>query len=229
MKYFSFLFALLFLISCQENQKKEPEQQNDKSNQVKVQKEPMLLSIAEAHGFKNWEKITSLEYTFNVDRGGKHMERSWIWHPKTGEVEMILDNEKTKLNTNDVSDDLADTHQKFINDKYWLLFPFHLVWDDGFSHEIKKNVKAPISGNESIQVTIQYNNNEGYTPGDKYKIYINNSYQIQEWGYYPSGQDEAATETTWEDYTTQEGLKIAQMHQNKDTSFKLYFTDLKIN
>lgn len=230
MKYLSLLFAFLSLTSCQENQKKDSEQkQVETSSQVETQKKPILHSIAEAHGIKNWDEINSLEYTFNIDRGGNHMERSWIWNPKTGEVQMMIDDQKTKFNTNNVDDDLAEAHQKFINDKYWLLFPFQLVWDDGFSHEINENIKAPISGDESTQVTIQYNNNEGYTPGDKYKLYIDKSHQIQEWGYYPGGQDEPATETTWEDYTTQKGLKISQMHQNKDASFKLYFTDLKIN
>lgn len=34
--------------------------------------------------------------------------------------------------------------------------------------------------------------------------------------------------TTWEDYTEKGGLQLAQMHKNKDGSFKLYFTNLEI-
>lgn len=230
MKYLSLLLAFVFLTSCQENQKKESEQQQvETSRQVDTQKNTILHSIAKAHGIKNWGKITSLEYTFNIDREENHMERTWVWHPKSGEVEMLHNDQKSKFNINNVNDDLAEKHQKFINDKYWLLFPFQLIWDDGFTHQVKENIKAPISGDKTTQVTIQYNKNDGYTPGDKYKIYVNESHQIQEWGYYPDGQNEPATETTWDDYTTQKGLIIAQMHQNKDASFKLYFTDLKIN
>lgn len=225
MKYLSLFVAFSLFISCQKNQPQNTKQQEESVQQKKSK----LHAIAHAHGFKNWEKINALEYTFNIDRQGKHMQRSWLWHPRTGELEMRTDQNTIKFNTDNIDDDLAETHQKFINDKYWLLFPFQLVWDDGFTHDIKENMRMPISKKESTQITIKYNNHDGYSPGDIYKIYVDESNIIQEWGYYPDGQDKPATETTWEDYTTQKGLKVAQMHKNKDASFKLYFTDLKIN
>lgn len=230
MKYLSLLLASFLFFACQKNQdKKTEEQQVETVSQNENQKDELLLAIAKAHGLEQWQDIKNLEFTFNIDREGKHFKRAWTWSPQTGDVQLAIDGEKTKFNLDDITDSLAETHQKFVNDKYWLLFPFQLVWDDGFTHETKKNIEAPISGKKMTQVRVQYNKADGYTPGDMYIIYVDSMHQIQEWGYYPGGQKEPATETTWEDYTTQKGIKIAQMHQNKDTSFKLYFTDLKIN
>lgn len=230
MKYLSLLLASFLFFACQQNQEKKTDKQQVKTvSQTKNQKDELLLEIAKAHGFEKWQDINTLEYTFNLDREEDHFERAWTWSPQSGDVELDMDGKKTEFNRNHVPDSLAETHQKFINDKYWLLFPFQLVWDDGFTHETKKSIEAPISGKKMTQVTVQYNKADGYTPSDMYKIYVDSTHRIQEWGYYPGGQKEPATETTWEDYTTQKGIKIAQMHQNKDASFKLYFTDLKIN
>ncbi|MFN2261392.1 MAG: hypothetical protein ABR595_04955, partial [Psychroflexus sp.] len=76
------------------------------------------------------------------------------------------------------------------------------------------------------EVSINYKNEAGYTPGDTYKIYVDDQHIIREWSYIPNGKQEPAMSTTWEDYGTFEGLKIAKTHQNADKNFKLYFTDI---
>ena len=71
--------------------------------------------------------------------------------------------------------------QRFINDKYWLLVPFQLVWDAGttISNPIKE--AAPISQLEMQKITLTYSKKGGYTPGDAYDIYYGNDFLIKEW------------------------------------------------
>ena len=38
---------------------------------------------ANAHGISNWDKVSRIDFTFNVDRDSSHFERSWKWDPKT--------------------------------------------------------------------------------------------------------------------------------------------------
>ena len=54
-----------------------------------VQEASILQKVADANGFQNWKNVTELKFTFNVDRDGKHFERSWIWYPKTNDITAI--------------------------------------------------------------------------------------------------------------------------------------------
>jgi hypothetical protein len=56
----------------------------------------------------------------------------------------------------------------FINDQYWLIFPFRTAWDGGtevsFGHEI-----MPFTSDSVPSMTIAYTDSTGYTPNDTYK------------------------------------------------------------
>lgn len=121
------------------------------------------------------------------------------------------------------------TNAGFINDKYWLLAPFQLVWDsDNFAHEHTANTKAPLSQKEMQKLTIVYGNEGGYTPGDAYDFYFGDDFMVKEWVFRKGNQTEPSMITTWEDYIDTKGLKIAKTHKNKDGSFKLYFTGIEV-
>ncbi|MDR6301240.1 hypothetical protein [Mesonia maritima] len=213
----------LFIFSC-----KNKSTPSSEAEEKTPQKENILQKVANAHGIENWSKIKELQYTFNVDRDSSHYERSWKWQPKENKVEMLSSTDTVSY-TRTTMDSLATkADQAFINDKYWLLFPYQLVWDEGFSHSVKKDISAPISQQKLAEITIEYNNEKGYTPGDTYKIYVDKNYIIQEWAFYPKGKNEPALVSTWEDYQTLNGLKIAKMHKNESGSFKLYFSNLEI-
>lgn len=42
--------------------------------------------IAAAHGAGEFDKIKSLEFTFNVERDSAHMQRHWKWFPQENRV-----------------------------------------------------------------------------------------------------------------------------------------------
>jgi len=77
------------------------------------------------------------------------------------------------------------------------------------------------------KLTVTYNQEGGYTPGDAYDFYFTDDFKVHEWVFRRGNQEEPSLITTWEDYKEVGGLNLAQMHQNEDGSFKLYFTNLE--
>jgi hypothetical protein len=231
MKHFAVLcVSVLLMISCNQNKNKSENSDTTSTPEANSEKElNPLEEIAYANGYENWKDVDSIAYTFNVKMGENQSYRSWVWKPKTGEVTLKTIDTTLTYNTANVEGDIAVADRRFINDKYWLLFPYQLVWDDNFDFEIADSVKAPISGEMMQEIAIMYKNQAGYTPGDTYHIYVNDEKMIKEWTYTPSGSQEPRMATTWEDYENFEGIKIAKTHQNQDGSFKLYFTDISVN
>ena len=99
--------------------------------------------VAEAYGIDGFNKIEELKYTFNAQIDDKIISRSWVWYPKQNKVMYLGDgNDAQRLiySTDKVSnnsDAIKEVDAMFINDQYWIVFPFHLVWDDGIVIEVK--------------------------------------------------------------------------------------------
>ena len=213
------LLGLLF-IGCK-TEKKETPPKEEKTYDI-------VEKIANAHGFQNWKNIGELHFTFNVNRDSSHFERSWIWNIKDNKVTAISQNDTTTYQRSKLDSTTNKINGKFINDKYWLLAPFNLVWDKGnytFDHQEKE--MAPISKKPMHRLTIVYGTEGGYTPGDAYDFYFGDDYRLQEWVFRKENQPEASLVTTWEDYIEKDGLQIAQTHTN-DEGFSLYFTKLEV-
>jgi len=188
-----------------------------------------IEKLAEAYGFSNFNYATTCHYTFNVKKGKTGVARSWVWQPNTGAVTLISNGDTTSFNHSNFTEDQKKLDHTFINDKYWLLFPFQLMWDTGFTYSIKQNVESPISKELLTKLIIIYNNKDGYTPGDAYDFYIDEQLEIKEWSFRKGGKVEPSLSTTWEDYQIVEGVKIATNHLSADGGFQLWFTGIKID
>ena len=223
MKKILFAFILASITFSCKNSSDNSESEKNQTPELTT-----LEKVAQAHGYDNWKNIEHLTYTFNVNRDTTHFERSWQWQPQKNQIKMLTAQDTVEYVRQDMDSIQLKADQAFINDKYWLLFPFQLVWDKGFQHSEKDSIKAPISNQEMKEITIAYDSKDGYTPGDTYKIYVDQDFIIREWSYTPSGSKEPRLATTWDDYVEINGLKIAQSHSNKENNFKLYFTNLKI-
>ena len=69
--------------------------------------------------------------------------RDWAWDlEKGGSFLFGSDTTATYLIANK-SAEVESVDQKFINDKYWLLFPFQLAWDNGYEPEKSLKSKFP--------------------------------------------------------------------------------------
>jgi len=220
--YTSLLFLLF--VSCKTEKKPEPT--------AKAKEITILEKVANAHGFKNWDKVNKIEFTFNVDRDSSHFERSWIWKPKTNAITSISGKDTLRYNRKTMDSVAYKTNGGFINDRYWLLAPFNLLWDkNNFEYTHTANRTAPISKKPMHKLTIVYANEGGYTPGDAYDFYFENDYLIREWVFRKANQAEPSMTTTWENYVNHNGFHFAMEHKKANENFNLFFdriqTELK--
>lgn len=195
-----------------------------------LQEPSILQKVANANGFENWANVEKIKFTFNVDRDTSHIERTWIWQPKTNDITAISDEGTQEYNWSEMDSAAYKTNAGFINDKYWLLAPFQLVWDsDNITHEHSIEAEAPISRKSMQKLTITYGAEGGYTPGDAYDFYFGDDFIVQEWVFRKGNAPTPSMMTTFEDYEVINGIKLAKMHKMPEGSFKLYFTDIEVN
>lgn len=218
----SILISSVF-IGCKTD-KKEPKISVSEDKELTV-----LEKIANANGFENWNDVESIKFTFNVDRDAEHFERTWLWKTKSNDVTMMTRQDTISYNRKSVDSTMAATDGGFVNDKFWLLAPYQLVWDQkSFTYKHTENVEAPISKASMHKLTTVYDNDGGYTPGDAYDYYFGDDFIIKEWVYRKENQSEPNMTTSWEDYKELKGLNIGMMHKRPDADFSLYFTGVVV-
>ena len=182
MKKLVFLFIVgAMMISCNEK-KKDQEDLSEEPNLSTYEK------IAMANGFKEFDSISKVKFTFNVKVNDTlRSERRWVWDLKSDKISLTeKDSTMSYIKKDSLAKDKEYIDQRFVNDSYWLLFPYQLKWSNAEFSDVK-TANAPISGDEMQMLTVSYPSEGGYTPGDSYDIYFDDDYMIQEWVYKASG------------------------------------------
>ncbi|WPR75478.1 hypothetical protein [Algoriphagus sp. NG3] len=187
------------------------------------------MKVAMAYGFDNFDKVSSISYTWNVQRDSVNvMTRDWKWNVKNRTVYYATADTSYTYSLDLPSDSLPDADKGFINDKYWMMFPFQLAWDAGYEYETEENVPTPIAGTNSTKLTIVYNAADGYTPGDAYDLYLDDNHMILEWVFRrENGPD--GRPTTWEDVEQFGPIKLATSHSNQTGQKIIWFTNISVN
>ena len=214
--------TILLVISCK----------SDKADKMSSDIKELTITekIANAHGFKNWNNVSEIKFTFKVDRDTiKGQGRSWVWKPKINIVSLSTDTRNTTYNQSEIDSTNRRTDQAFINDKFWLLVPFQLVWDNTATISDPVKTEAPISKTQMDMITITYAQEGGYTPGDAYDIYYDNNYLIKEWTFRKGNSEEPSLSTTFENYQDFNGIKIAIDHKRNNGKWNLNFGDVSVS
>ena len=190
--------------------------------------------IAQAYGIDGFDQIKELRYTFNAKLGATEIKRSWVWQPKENKVTLVKvgdDLKNVSYHRQDLDKDpeyLKEMDSWFINDQYWLVFPFHLVWDEGIRIEVGgESENLPIGTGLTTKVIVTYPDTGGYTPGDVYDLYIDENYMILEWVYRRGGSEEPTRISTWEDNQKFGPIIISLDHKGPD-EFRVWFTDVAV-
>ncbi len=224
-RYIVLLSLCAFAVSCNNNSKNTttpPQAAKAFTPTTEAEK------IAYASGIENWENIKQLDFTFNVDRGGNTVaKRSWSWKTKQNEVTMTTQTDTVTYNRASIDSTAMAADQGFINDKYWLLAPYQILWDEGTTITLEDSVMSPLSRKRSHKLTLLYGDEGGYTPGDAYDFYYGEDYRITEWVFRKANASEPSMITTFENYKDVNGLQIATEHKSEDGGLRLYFTDVK--
>lgn len=192
--------------------------------------------IGSAYGIENFHQVEELRYTFNAQLGPKRINRSWSWQPAADRVVFKgiaaqggpLTYERHSLQT-DPTARLKKVDAWFINDLYWLLFPFQLVWDPTVQvKEDSGRYKMPIGNGDAKKVVVTYPPTGGYTPGDVYELYVDEDYRILQWIYRKGGAKEPTRIATWEDHRRFGMITISLNRMGPDETFRVWFTDMAI-
>lgn len=223
------LFAFLIIVSACKTDKKPETAQPKMEEIVTIKEQTIPEKIAYAHGFEHWKNIKQIQFKFNVERGGNVSPgRTWNWRTKTNDVLFMSQTDTLAYNRNTLDSISQKTNGGFVNDKFWLLAPFNLIWDrDSYTYTHEAKAEAPISKKPMQKLTVVYGDKGGYTPGDAYDYYFGDDYILKEWVFRKSNSEKPSLSTTWENYVDKDGLKIALDHKNDEGTFRLFFDDVK--
>ena len=221
---FALIFGVFLLHGCVSKQKSEEQSNTDTSKELSVPEK-----IAAAHGYENWNQIEEIQFSFNFEGGNRTFKRSWAWQPKTNTVQMQMDTVSYSYDRSQPLDSIArQVDRGFINDRYWILLPFNLIWDkEGYTYETQEKQVAPISADTLNRLTIVYKSEGGYTPGDAYDLFYDKDFVIREWIFRRGNQPEPGSISTWEDYKELSGLKLVTTH-NYPNGNRLFISDLEV-
>ena len=86
------------------------------------------MKVAEAYGFDQMDQVESIRYTWNVRVDSVTVRsRSWEWSLLSNTVRYADSDTAVTYSLSENGSSLEDIDSRFVNDKYWLLFPFQLA------------------------------------------------------------------------------------------------------
>src|SRR5438105_1398887 len=131
--------------------------------------------IAKTYGLDSFEQIEAIRYTWNAQFPGVNLSHSWVWEPKTNKVSYEgKDKDGKPVKVSYLRSELSsqpdtvknEVDPAFVNDNYWLLFPFHAYWDKSATVTDQGMQKLPLGNGSAELDAVKYPAEGGYTPGD---------------------------------------------------------------
>lgn len=190
---------------------------------VAQQKAPIAQEVAKAYGLDSFGQIEGIRYTFNIQLTGLNLSRSWEWHPKTDEVTyegkdkdgkpVKVTYKRSELSSQ--SDQVKnEVDPGFVNDNYWLIFPFHAVWDNSATITDDGMQKLPIAKTPAQRMIVKYPSDGGYTPGDTWTLYVGPNQRVKEFDYHRGGSKKPSEViTSWVGYKKAGPLLVSTEHR----------------
>jgi len=196
--------------------------------------------LAKAYGLDSFGQVDAIRYTWNAQFPGVNVARTWTWEPKTNRVTFEgkdKDGKPVKVTYLRSQLDSQPANVKnevdpgFINDNYWLLFPFHAYWDK--SATITDQGMKPLpQGNGSAQLlSVKYPSDGGYTPGDTWDLYVGKDNRVEQFVYHRGGPKKPSLVTTsWEAYKKAGPLLISTDHNGTadGNQVRIFITDVAV-
>jgi hypothetical protein len=203
---------------------------------------PIVEQMAKTYGLDSWGQIEGLRYTFNIDLPALKLKLShtWEWEPKTGKVTYEgkdKDGKPVKATylRSQLSSQPANVKDEidpaFMNDQYWLIFPFHVVWDTSADVQDKGKQKLPLGKGSADQIVVKYPSDVGYTPGDTWELFLGSDNRVEEFIYRRGGPKKPSLViTTWAGYKKAGPLLISTDHRGTADAkpVRIFFSDVSV-
>jgi hypothetical protein len=199
---------------------------------------PIAEQIAKAYGLDSFGQIDAIRYTFNVSFPGVNVHRSWVWEPKTGQVSYEgkdKDGKPVKVTylrsqlDSQAANVKSEIDPGFVNDQYWLVFPFHAYWD-GADVQDTGMQKLPLGKGSARHVVVKYASG-GYTPGDTWELFVGSDNRVQELLFRHGGSAKPSVViATWAGYKKAGPLLVSTEHRGTADGkpLQLTFTDVAV-
>jgi hypothetical protein len=204
---------------------------------------PAAEKIAKAYGIDSWGHIEAIRYTFNADISAVNVKlsRSWVWEPKADRVSFEgKDKAGNPVKATYVRSQLSSQPENvqkeidpnFVNDQYWLVFPFHTCWDTGATVEDKGMQKLPLGGGTARLVSVKYSGG-GYTPGDTWDLYVGPDNRVKQMLFRHGAGAKApikVTMVTWAGYRKAGPILVSTDHHGTADGkpVSITFTDVAV-
>jgi len=202
---------------------------------------PIVEQIAKTYGLDSFGQIEAIRYTWNGEITGLFkIAHAWEWEPKTGKVSYEGKDKDgkpvkvtyTRSELSSQSDAVKNEDDPaFINDNYWLLFPFHAYWDTSATVTDEGMHKLPIGNGSARRVPVKYPSEGGYTPGDTWELYVGKDNRVEQFVYHRGGPKKPSLVTaTWTGYKKAGPLLISTEHRGTADGkpLHIFFTDVSV-
>jgi len=217
-----FFALILAATSCSHKQQQPAAEQN-------AQTPPLTIAqIARTYGLDQFGQVEAIRYTWNAQFPGVNISRSWVWEPKKDQVSFEgkdKDGKPVKVTylrsqLNSQPDNVKnEVDPNFVNDNYWLLFPFHAYWDKSATATSQGMKPLPQGGGSAELVSVKYPSDGGYTPGDTWDLYVGKDTRVEQFVYHRGGPKKPSTViATWDVYRKAGPLLFATDHNFKRSS-----------
>jgi hypothetical protein len=198
------------------------------------QRPPIAEQVAKTYGLDSFGQIEAIRYTWNAGDG--KIVRTWEWSPKTNTVSYEgKDKEGKPVKASYRRSQLSSQSEKeidqdFANDQYWLLLPFHVVWD-GATITDEGMQKLPLGDGSAERVVVKYPSEGGYQPGDTWELYVGVDKRIEQIVYRRGASNPPhLVMATWEGYKKAGPLLVSTDHHGKRDGNPLHisFSDVSV-
>jgi hypothetical protein len=185
---------------------------------------PVAEQIAKVYGLDSYAQIEAIRYTWNGEIPGVFkLTHTWEWEPKTGKVSYEgTDKDGKPVKVTYMRSELSsqsdavknEVEPAFVNDNYWLLFPFHAYWDASATVTDQGMHKLPGGNGSAKLVSVKYPNEGGYTPGDTWDLYVGKDNRVEDLVYHRGGPKKPSlVAATWTGYKKAGPLLISTEHR----------------
>jgi hypothetical protein len=206
------------------------------------QRDPIIEKVAKAYGLDSYDKIEAIRYTWNIDIPGLFKAtHKWEWEPKTGKitfestgkdgkpVKVTYDSSQLNSQPDQVRNEVEPA---FVNDNYWLIFPFHAYWDKSATITNQGTKKLPIGAGSATLVSVKYPQEAGgYTPGDTWELYVGKDNRVQYLVFHHGGTKKPSLViATWTGYKKAGPLLVSTEHRGTADggAFHLWITGVAV-
>jgi hypothetical protein len=203
---------------------------------------PILDQIAKTYGVDSWNQVEAIRYTWNVDIPGLFKaSHIWEWEPKTGKISYEgKDKDGKPVKVSYIESQLSsqpdsvknEVEPAFVNDNYWLIFPFHAYWDKSATVTDQGMKKLPIGTGSATLVSVKYPQEAGgYTPGDTWDLYVGKDHRVEQFVYHRGGPKKPSiVKATWAGYKKAGPLVFSTEHRGTadDKPLHLWLTDISV-